>query len=301
MQKQERSLSLFILISLLSVSIQASNLPVVQQPDSLKNSSSHVQIRHQLDRNKLALRSKSALIEDSSGNILFDRTPDTPMPIASITKLMTAMVILDAKQPMDEMITVTKADRDLIRLTGSRLKYGASLPRKSLIILALMASENRAASALSRNFPEGKKAFVAAMNNKAAELKMMSSHFVDPTGLKAENLASARDLMRMLKAARTYPLIQQATTMKRFEVHPYRNRGPLTYGNTNRLLKNGAWEIYVSKTGYINDSGRCLVMQARVDNLNLNIVLLNSFGKLTPFGDSNRIRRWISQGYKRSY
>ncbi len=119
MQKQERSLSLFILISLLSVSIQASNLPVVQQPDSLKNSSSHVQIRHQLDRNKLALRSKSALIEDSSGNILFDRTPDTPMPIASITKLMTAMVILDAKQPMDEMITVTKADRDLIRLTGS--------------------------------------------------------------------------------------------------------------------------------------------------------------------------------------
>ncbi len=210
---------------------------------------------------------------------------------------MTAMVVLDAKQPMDEKITINKSDLDLIRLTGSRLKYGATLSRRSLIILALMASENRAASALSRQFPGGKEAFVTAMNSKAAELKMNNTHFVDPAGLAAGNLASARDLMRLLKAARRYPLIQQATTTKRLEVHPYPKKGPLTYSNTNRLLRNGAWQIFVSKTGYINDSGRCLVMQVRVDGIDLNIILLNSFGKLTPFGDSNRIRTWIRQSH----
>jgi len=269
----------------------ASNTTV--QLDLARVSSSQWQ---QLDPKKLALRSKSALIEDAAGNTIFNRLADTPMPIASITKLMMAMVVLDAQLPLDEKLTITKADRDLVRLTGSRLKYGAVLPRKQLITLALMASENRAASVLGRSFPGGLDAFVVAMNDKAAQLKMQNSHFVDPTGIHAGNQASARDLMRMLKAARAYPLIKKATTMKKLEVTPHPKKGPLTYTNTNRLLKNGAWQVFVGKTGYINDSGRCLVMQARVDNRDINIVLLNSFGKLTPFGDSNRIRRWIQQG-----
>jgi len=292
--QQQKLLVLFtFILSLTSPALTAEQLAMRVNSSSEKASENH-QKRHRLDYGKFALRSKAALIEDSAGNILFDRTADKPMPIASITKLMTAMVVLDAKQPLDQLITITKADRDLVRLTGSRLKYGAKLSRKTLIILALMSSENRAASALGRSFPGGTKGFVSAMNEKAAKLGMSNSRFADPVGLQTENQASARDLMLMLKAARTYPLIRKATTLKKLEIHPYRKRGPLTYVNTNRLLKNKAWRIYVGKTGYINESGRCLVMQARVDNRDLNIVLLDSFGKLTPFGDSNRIRKWVN-------
>lgn len=239
------------------------------------------------------LRSASALVINAEGQVIYGKDIDTVRSIASITKLMTAMVILDSGLDLNEKITVTKADRDLVQLTGSRLEYGASLPRREMILLAIMSSENRAATALGRTFPGGMTAFVKAMNTKALELGMKNSHFADPAGLNVDNTSTARDLMRMVTAAEDYALIRKASTTTRIEVHPYAKRGPLVYGNTNRLLKNKTWDIELSKTGYINESGRCLVMQAKIEGEQVSIVLLNSFGKLTPFGDSNRLRQWM--------
>ena len=239
------------------------------------------------------LRSASAIVLDSDGNVIYGKDVDTVRPIASITKLMTAMVILDARLDLDEKITITKEDRDLVRLTGSRLEYGATLTRRELLLLSLMSSENRAATALGRTYPGGMNSFIMAMNKKADQLGMGSTEFADPAGLKSQNVSTAKDLAQMLDAAGSYPLITQATTTTRKEVHPYSRRGPLTYGNTNRLLKNESWDIELSKTGYINEAGRCLVMQANIEGEDVSIVLLNSFGKLTPFGDSNRLRKWM--------
>jgi len=239
------------------------------------------------------LRSASALIIASSGEVIYSKDENTVRSIASLTKLMTAMVILDAELDLDKKITITKDDRDLVRLTGSRLEYGATLSRRELLQLALMSSENRAATALGRTYPGGMSAFVQAMNAKAKALGMSDSHFSDPAGLNSDNQATASDLSKMVAAAGTYSLITQATTTTRQEVHPYSKRGPLRYGNTNRLLKNKSWDIGLSKTGYINEAGRCLVMQANIDGEQVSIILLNSFGKLTPFGDSNRLRKWM--------
>jgi D-alanyl-D-alanine endopeptidase (penicillin-binding protein 7) len=249
-----------------------------------------------LNPGKLKLRSAAALVVDESGNEVYAKQANEPMPIASITKLMTAMVILDGDLPMQEKISITKDDRDLIQLTGSRLEYGARLSRGELLQLALMASENRAANALARTWPDGRKAFIAAMNRKAQSLRMQGSRFSDPAGLDAGNVASARDLVKMVRAAMRYPFIRKATTTRSISVRPYKGRGELHYVNTNRLLKNDTWEIQLSKTGYLNEAGRCLAMQAEIVDHPLVIVLLNSFGKLTPFGDSNRIRKWIEGG-----
>ena len=239
------------------------------------------------------LRSASAMVIDAGGNVIYGKDIDTVRPIASITKLMTIMVILDSGVNLNEKITVTKEDRDLVQLTGSRLEYGATLSRREMILLAIMSSENRAATALGRTSPGGMDEFVERMNIKAARLGMVSSHFSDPAGLHAENISSARDLMKMVTAAHDYPLIREAGTTQRLEVRPYAKRGPLIYGNTNRLLKNKSWDITLSKTGYISEAGRCLVMQAMIEGEPITIVLLNSFGKLTPFGDSNRLRQWM--------
>ena len=247
-------------------------------------------------KGKPDLRSASALIINAEGQVIYGKDVDTVRPIASITKLMTAMVILDSGLDIEEKITVTKADRDLVQLTGSRLEYGATLPRREMILLAIMSSENRAATALGRNFPGGMSAFVKQMNKKAVQLGMTNSHFADPAGLNVDNTSTARDLMKMVTAAEGYALVRQASTTTRIEVHPYTKRGPLVYGNTNRLLKNKNWDIALSKTGYINEAGRCLVMQANIEGERVSIVLLNSFGKLTPFGDSNRLRRWMLAG-----
>ncbi|MES9962146.1 MAG: D-alanyl-D-alanine endopeptidase [Candidatus Sedimenticola sp. 20ELBAFRAG] len=249
-----------------------------------------------LNPRRLKLRSKSALVMDSSGNTVYAKDIDQPRPIASITKLMTAMVILDSGASLDEKVRITKQDRDLQKLTGSRLKYGATLKRKELLMVALLASDNRAAAALARTYPGGRKAFIKAMNKKARALGMHQSRFTDPTGLDAGNLASARDLAKMIHSAMAYPLIRKATTTRKLEVYPYKGRGALRFGNTNRLLKNQNWKIRLSKTGYINESGRCLVMMADIAEKPLMIVLLDSFGKLTPFGDSNRLRKWIEKG-----
>jgi D-alanyl-D-alanine endopeptidase (penicillin-binding protein 7) len=242
------------------------------------------------------LRSASALVIDADGDLIYGKDIDTVRPIASITKLMTAMVILDSQVDLAEPITITKADRDMVQLTGSRLEYGATLSRREMILLAIMSSENRAASALGRTWPGGLARFVEQMNAKANSLGMSHSHFADPAGLRVENQSTARDLGRMVTAALQYPLIREASTTRRMEVRPYTNRGPLTYANTNRLLKNESWDIALSKTGYINEAGRCLVMQANIEGEPVSIVLLNSFGKLTPFGDSNRLRRWMLAG-----
>lgn len=239
------------------------------------------------------LRSASAIVLDSEGNVIFGKDVDTVRSIASITKLMTAMVVLDAGLDLNEKLTITNADRDLIRMTGSRLDVGATLTRRELILLALMSSENRAAMALGRTYPGGMGAFVAQMNNKAKSLGMNRSRFSDPAGLRTENLSTASDLARMIAAARTYPLITLSTTTVRGEFQPYTRRGPLSYVNTNRLLKRADWHIELSKTGFIHDAGRCLVMMAKIEGEEVSIVLLNSFGKLTPFGDSNRLRQWM--------
>jgi D-alanyl-D-alanine endopeptidase (penicillin-binding protein 7) len=239
------------------------------------------------------LRSASAMVVNAEGGVIYGKDIDTIRPIASITKLMTAMVILDSDVDLDEKITVTKADRDLVQLTGSRLEYGASLSRRKMILLAIMSSENRAATALGRTYPGGMSQFVKKMNQKATELGMTNSHFADPAGLNVNNTSTARDLVKMVTAAQEYALIKQASTTTRIEVRPYAKRGPLVYGNTNRLLKNKTWDIALSKTGYINEAGRCLVMQANIEGERVSIILLNSFGKLTPFGDSNRLRKWM--------
>lgn len=239
------------------------------------------------------LRSASALVLDSEGRVIYGKDTDSVRPIASITKLMTAMVILDAGLDLEEKITVTREDRDLIRLTGSRLDFGATLTRREMLLLALMSSENRAAHALGRTYPGGLKAFVQAMNLKAESLGMRNSQFADPAGLHGDNLSTARDLALMLRAAENYPLITEASTTQGVAVHPWPRRGALNYSNTNRLLKNQQWQIALSKTGYLNEAGRCLVMRATIQGEPVSIILLNSFGKLTPFGDSNRLRKWM--------
>lgn len=254
-----------------------------------------------LNPHALKLRSKSALIVDSSGNRLFGKETDNAFPIASITKLMTAMVTLDSGLPMDEKITITSDDRDLLRMSSSRLKVGATLTRKELLLLALMSSENRAASALARTYPGGKEGFVEDMNWKANNLEMFDSEFKDPTGLNAGNVASATDLAVMVKAAYKYPFIRQATTTVSTKVTPYNKKGKvLRYYNTNRLVQYKSWAIELSKTGFIKEAGRCLVMQTRISDEKLTVVLLNANGKLTPLGDSKRIKQWIESGLQES-
>jgi serine-type D-Ala-D-Ala endopeptidase (penicillin-binding protein 7) len=251
-----------------------------------------------LNPKQLRLESESALVVDGQDNEVYAKQIDEPQPIASITKLMTAMVVLDAALAPEERITITRDDRDVIRYSGSRLQPGATLTRDQLLRLSLMASENRAANALARTYPGGRDAFVQAMNKKARFIGMKSSHFADPAGLDSGNVATARDMVKLVRAAQKYPLIREATTTRTMSVHPYKGKGELRFNNTNRLLKNAAWHIQLSKTGYLNEAGRCLVMQASIGNQPLVIVLLNSFGKLTPFGDSNRIRKWIENGAK---
>jgi D-alanyl-D-alanine endopeptidase (penicillin-binding protein 7) len=249
-----------------------------------------------LEADRLRLKSRSALVADQFGNELYAKAAQTTLPIASITKLMTAMVILDARLPMDESIVITKADRDLLRNTGSRLPIGSSLTRHELLTLALMASENRASAALARTSYGGTEQFVQRMNLKARLLGLQETRFVDATGLDAGNVSTARDLARMIQAASRYPKIRAATTQASLQVKPLKGRGSLRFVNTNRLIRSAAWNIELSKTGYINEAGRCLVMLTAFEGEPLIFVLLNAYGKLTPIGDANRIRKWLRKG-----
>jgi D-alanyl-D-alanine endopeptidase (penicillin-binding protein 7) len=242
------------------------------------------------------LQSSGVLVLDpTTGETLYSKNADQTTPIASITKLMTAMVILDAKLPLDEVVQITNEDIDLIKNTKSRLPIGSHFRRDDLLRLALMASDNRAASALGRNYPGGILAFVDAMNAKAKRLGLNATHFVDSSGLAPGNVSSPADLGKLVAAAATYPIINEYSTTGAVEVMLPDTRRKLSFVNTNALVRASDWQIGLSKTGYINESGKCLVMQAIIANQPVVIVLLDSWGRLTRIGDANRIRRWLER------
>ncbi|ABX14827.1 D-alanyl-D-alanine endopeptidase [Burkholderia multivorans] len=244
----------------------------------------------------LALRSSVAYVVDqNTGEPLFDKNSHAVVPIASISKLMTAMVVLDSKAPMTEQIEVTDEDRDYEKGTGSRLSVGSVLSREDMLHIALMASENRAAAALSRYYPGGRPAFIAAMNAKAKALGMTDTHFENSTGLSSSNVSSARDLVKMVNAAYQYPLIRKFSTDRTYEV--YTGKRNLVYNSTNALIRgNGSWDIGLQKTGFINEAGECLVMQATIHGRPVVMVLLDSFGKYSRFADASRLRNWLDAG-----
>jgi D-alanyl-D-alanine endopeptidase (penicillin-binding protein 7) len=242
----------------------------------------------------LSLRSAAVLVvEQTEGRSLYDKNPEAVLPIASITKVMTAMVILDAALPLNESIQITEDDVDTLRRSSSRLRVGTKLPRREMLRLALMASENRAASALGRTYPGGTPAFIAAMNRKARELGMEKTRFVDPTGLRTENVSTAADLVKMVEAGYGYDLIREFTTTDRYELDMPGRQRALAFQNTNGLVRSDTREIGLSKTGYIRESGRCLIMQATIAAKPVIIVLLDSWGKLSRVGDANRIKKWL--------
>ena len=244
----------------------------------------------------LSLSSASILVVDDADRPLYAKRTRDQRPIASITKLMTAMVVLDAAAPLDESVTILEEDRDQLRHSRSRLRIdrSATLTRREVLACALMSSDNRAASALGRTtFPGGKPAFVEAMNRKAADLGMTESRFADPTGLDGNNISTAEDLVKMVRAAAGYALIREITTSVSMEVHPYGDGGTLHYRNTNPLVQNPDWHLELSKTGFVNEAGHCLVMRAVIGGRVLSIVLLDSPGKRSPVGDSNRLRKWL--------
>lgn len=250
------------------------------------------------DQREPALRSTAVLVVDQgTGEPLYAKNPHLQLPIASITKLMTAMVSLDAGLPLHEEITISEDDVDRLKGTSSRLAIGTRLTREELLHLALIASENRAAAALSRAYPGGREAFVTAMNRKAAQLGMHQTYFVDGTGLSSLNRSTAADLVKLVDAAYRYPLIRKISTTGSYDltVPASRRVRHLAFNNTNLLTRKDDWEIGISKTGYINEAGHCLVMQARIAGQKVIIVLLDSWGKLSRIGDAMRIRQWLEQ------
>jgi len=240
------------------------------------------------------LRSSSALVLDAdTGEVVIDKNADAVTPIASITKLMTAMVILDRGLDLNQRIVISRDDYDALKGTRSRLRPGNVLTRGELLMVALMASENRAAAALGRTYPGGIVPFVAAMNAKAAALDMKDSRFVDATGLSPHNVSSARDLVKLVRAAHEYSLIREYSTKDRATVRVSERGRPLSYHNTNYLVRAHHWDVGLSKTGYISEAGRCLVMRVRLASKDLIVVLLDSWGRQSRIGDANRIKKWV--------
>lgn len=247
----------------------------------------------------LDLKSSAALVVDQDTNeVLFAKNSEAVLPIASLTKLMTATVVVEARQNLEDLITITNDDVDTEKNSSSRLTVGATLTRGELLHLALMSSENRAAHALGRTYPGGMAAFVSAMNVKAKGLGMTDSRFVDPTGLNSRNQSSPRDLAVLVKAAYQQPLIRDLSTS-----HEYTARvgaRQVQFHNTNSLVRSPSWDIGLQKTGYIVEAGRCLVMQARMAGRKLILVFLDSAGKYSRQADAERIRRWIETNAKRN-
>lgn len=245
-----------------------------------------------LTHDPLDLRSNVALVLDQeTSEVLFEKNSSVALPIASITKLMTGLVVVQAHQDMDEMLTVTEADVDRHKFTSSRLRVGARMSRRDLLHIALMSSENRAAAALGRNYPGGISAFVAAMNDKARELGMQDTHYVDSSGLSSDNVSSARDLAKLVAVAHQEPTLRDYTTSPNYVVTA--NGRPMRFGNTNYLVSLPDWNIGLQKTGFINEAGRCLVMQALIQGRNVIMVFLDSKGKMSRTADAGRIRRWL--------
>lgn len=238
------------------------------------------------------------IVDQDTQEVIYNKNAEDVLPIASITKLMSAMVLLDAKQSMNERITITQADVDTLKNSSSRLAVGTKLTRQELFHLMLMSSENRAAHALARNYPGGLRAFVAAMNKKAQVLGMTQTRYVDPTGLNSQNRSSARDLVWLTKAAYEYNLIRQWSTSEGHKVSVGRRQ--LQYINSNRLIDDGRWNIGVQKTGYIRESGHCLVMQASISGRRVIMVFLNANGSKTRMNDAEKIRTLVA-GQSRQY
>ena len=249
------------------------------------------------DPAKLKLASANAVVLDAASNRpVYAKAPNEVTPIASLTKLMTAMVTLDAGLPLDESIAVDIDDFDYLKGTRSRLRAGAELSRREMLRLALMASENRAASTLARHYPGGTNAFVAAMNAKARALGMGATRFLDPTGLSAGNVSTANDLAVLVATAAQYPLIREFSTTDSYFVEVQPTGQILGFNNTNRLVKSDDWDIHVSKTGYIREAGKCLVMMATIASRPVVIVLLDSLGRYTRVADAIRVKHWLETG-----
>jgi len=238
----------------------------------------------------------TAVVDLKNGSTLFEKNSRIVMPIASITKLMTAMVVLDAKLPLKEKIRFSKEDKKRINNYYSRIRIGSELTRGDALRISLMSSENLAASALGRNYPGGVPAFVKAMNAKAGALGMKHSHFVDSSGLSEQNVSTAADLAKMVSAASKYSLIKKYSTTQVYTARFKKPSYVLAYTNTNVLVRTGRWDIQLSKTGYLDEAGRCLVMLTRVDNKDVVMVMLDSFGKRSPVGDASRIKKWLQTG-----
>lgn len=244
-----------------------------------------------------AIKAGSALVMDSeTGRVLFARNETAVLPIASLTKLMTAMVVLDAQLDLDEPVTITEDDQSKVKFSRSRLAIGSVVTRSDLLRLALMSSDNRAAAALARSFPGGTPAAIAAMNAKARLLGLEHTAFEEPTGLSSQNVSSATDLARLTVAARDYPVIREYSTTPAWDVQT--SRGRVTFGNTNGLVRKDSWDIDLQKTGFISEAGRCLVLSVRMAARPLTIVLLDAAGRYTHFADAIRIRHLIEPGYE---
>ncbi len=245
-----------------------------------------------LTRDPLDLKSSVALVMDqSNAEVLFEKNANVALPIASITKLMTGLIVVEAQQDMDEMLVVTEQDVDREKFSRSRLRVGSELTRTNMLHIALMSSENRAASALGRNYPGGLPAFVAAMNAKAKALRMTNTQYVDSNGLSSHNVASARDLAKLAVAAYQHPLLREYSTDPKSVVDA--SGRPMQFNNTNFLVADPRWEIGLQKTGYIAEAGRCLLMQAVIDGRSVIMVFLDSKGKLSRTADAGRMRRWL--------
>jgi serine-type D-Ala-D-Ala endopeptidase (penicillin-binding protein 7) len=243
-------------------------------------------------QDQLDLKSSVALVIDQdTREVLFSKNDSAVLPIASLTKLMTGLVVSEAKLPMDEMVTITQDDVDTEKGSSSRLRVGTMLTRGELLHLALMSSENRAAHALGRTYPGGVGSFVSLMNAKAKMLGMNDTRYVEPTGLSSHNQSSAHDLATLVNAAYDDSVLRELTTSHGHEVAV--GKRTLKYNNTNRLVKNPDWDIGLQKTGYISAAGQCLVMQAKIAGRKLIMVFLDSAGKLSRIGDAERVRRWV--------
>ncbi len=250
------------------------------------------------DPNNLKLASSSALVLEKGASLpLYEKKAENPAPIASLTKLMMAMIVLDSGLPLDEELEVGGDDLDYIKGTHSRLHTGSRLTRGEMLQLALMSSENRAAAALARHYPGGRLAFVVEMNVKAHQLGLKQTSFADSTGLSPENVSTAQDLAALVQAAARYPLIREYTTTPEHSVELTPAGRTLEYQNSNRLVRaDNDWEILLQKTGYISEAGRCLVMLVKIAQKEFVIVLLDSVGKYTRLGDAQRVRSWIETG-----
>jgi D-alanyl-D-alanine endopeptidase (penicillin-binding protein 7) len=250
-----------------------------------------------LDAAKLRLSSANVLVLDAAeGKAVYAKAADEVTPIASLTKLMTAMVVLDARQSMDEVLSIDMEDFDYLKGSHSRLRMGAALTRAEMLRLALMSSENRAASTLARHYPGGMLAFVAAMNDKARSLGMTHTHYDDATGLSPRNVSTANDLAKLVRAAAEYEVIRDYSTTPSHFVEVLPSGQTMGFNNSNALVKNGAWDIQLQKTGYIREAGRCVVMLATIASKPMVIVLLDSFGKFTRVADAQRVKHWLETG-----